>query len=142
MECGCGSGERGHSFKRIASFCRYIGVEKNVVLAQEASAHLDEVVTADAADVSFEEGDEVDCLVYHSGFLSSSESQRMLREHVAHVSCGGQLYSSWKIPHTFGVCFRFGGAWISPPAYWTASEAVEQLTKAELFVERVLPVGD
>ena len=29
-----------------------------------------------------------------------------------------------------------------PPAYWTASEAVEQLTKAELFVERVLPVGD
>ena len=91
VEFGCGSGEMGRSFKRIAPFCRYIGVEKNVALAQEVRAHLDEVVTADAADVSFEEGDEVDCLVYHSGFQSSSESQRMLREHAAHVSCGGAV---------------------------------------------------
>ena len=91
VEFGCGSGEMGRSFKRIAPFCRYIGVEKNAVLAQEASAHLDEVVTANAADVSFEEGDEVDCLVYHSGFLSSSESQRMLREHAVHVSSEGAL---------------------------------------------------
>ena len=113
VEFGCGSGEMGRSFKRIAPFCRYIGVEKNAALAQAARAHLDEVATADAADVSFEEGDEVDCLVYHSGFLSSSESQRMLREHVAHVSCGGgQLYSSWRTLHTFDVCFRFGEAWI------------------------------
>ena len=89
VEFGCGSGEMGRSFKRIAPFCRYIGVEKNAALAQAARAHLDEVVTANVADVSFEEGDEVDCLVYHSGFLSSSESQRMLREHATYVSCGG-----------------------------------------------------
>lgn len=142
MEFGCGSGERGHSFKRIASFCRYIGVEKNVVLAQEASAHLDEAVTADAADVSFEEGDEVDCLVYHSGFLSSSESQRMLREHATHVSCGGAVVFFVENPAYFRRVLSLWRGMDLPPAYWTASEAVEQLTKAELFVERVLPVGD
>ena len=115
VEFGCGSGEMGRSFKRIVPFCRYVGVEKNAALAQEARAHLDEAVTADAADVAFEEGDEVDCLVYHSGFLPSSDGQGTLREHAAHVSCGGgQLYSSWRTLHTFGVCFRFGEAWIFP----------------------------
>ena len=53
VEFGCGSGEMGRSFKRIAPFCRYVGVEKNAALAREARAHLDEAVTADAADVAF-----------------------------------------------------------------------------------------
>ena len=48
VEFGCGSGGLGRSFKRIAPFWRYIGVEQDTSLAAQAAAHLDEVVTAQA----------------------------------------------------------------------------------------------
>ena len=142
VEFGCGSGEMGRSFKRIAPFCRYVGVEKNAALAREARAHLDEAVTADAADVAFEEGDEVDCLVYHSCFLPSSDGQGTLREHAAHVSCGGAVVFFVENPAYFRRVLSIWRGMDLPPASWTAGEAVEQLTKAGLFVERVLPVED
>ena len=98
VEFGCGSGEMGRSFKRIAPFCRYIGVEKNAALAQAARAHLDEVVTADAAAVSFEKGDEVDCLVtrFTKGNFARRTS-RSCRSTIRRSIAGNPTSNSWSV---------------------------------------------
>lgn len=142
VEFGCGSGELGRSFKRIAPFCHYIGVEQDTSLAAQAAVHLDEVVTAQAAAVSFEAGDAVDCLVYHSSFLRTGTWQEVLQAHAKHVSDDGAVVLFVENPAYFRRVLSSWRGEQLPLASLTVEEAVEQLTASGLFVERILPVED
>src|SRR5438552_2272508 len=70
VEIGCGAGGLGEQFKRINPHVRYIGVDANPNIVQQAAARLDQAVvgTADALDWQALDvpAQEIDCLIYNN----------------------------------------------------------------------------
>ena len=98
LEIGCGAGTLGQAYKRQNPFCRYIGVECNREVAEQAREVLDEVFcvdveTAHASDF-LSDDEKIDCLVFGDVIEHLRDPWRVLKELKSCLSDTGQVLAS------------------------------------------------
>jgi len=110
VEFSCGKGETGRAFLRIQPECRYMGLETDRELLEEAGRHLSLVAaeSPETMDFSSHGLGKMDCILYGERSIHGLTLD-ILRKHGEHLSPEGQMVFVLENPGYFHYAVPFLG---------------------------------